>query len=66
MFRLSYKPGGKLEFKSFSVAVYYIADDKNIKNNLSAFEKKFRTKLSQLQHKEYSCQKEQADNYIKC
>jgi len=51
MFRLSYKPGGKLEFKSFSVAVYYIADDKNIKNNLSAFEKKFRTKLSELQQK---------------
>jgi leucyl aminopeptidase len=51
MFRLSYKPGGKLEFKSFSVAVYYIADDKNIKNNLSAFEKKFRIKLSELQQK---------------
>jgi leucyl aminopeptidase len=51
MFRLSYKTGGKLEFKSFSIAVYYIADDKNIKNNLSAFEKKFRTKLSKLQQK---------------
>lgn len=51
MFRLNYKPGGKLEFKSFSVAVYYIADDKNIKDNLSAFEKKFRTKLSELQIK---------------
>ena len=51
MFRLSYKPGGKLEFKSFSVAVYYIADDKNINKNLSVFEKKFKTKLSQLQIK---------------
>ncbi len=51
MFRLSYKPGGKLEFKSFSVAVYYIADDKNIKNTLTAFEKKFRIKLSALQLK---------------
>jgi len=51
MFRLSYKPGGKLGFKSFSIAIDYIADDKNIKNNLSIFEKKFRTKLSELQQK---------------
>jgi leucyl aminopeptidase len=51
MFKLSYKPGGKLEFKSFSMAVYYVADDKNIKKNLFAFEKKFRTKLSELQIK---------------
>ena len=51
MFKLSYKPGGKLVFKSFSVAVYYIADDKNIKNNLYAIEKKFRIKLSELHKK---------------
>jgi leucyl aminopeptidase len=51
MFKLIYKPGEKLEFKSFSVAVYYIADDKNIKISLSAFEKKFRIKLSELQIK---------------
>jgi len=51
MFKLSYKPGGKLEFKSFSVAIYYIADDKNIKNNLTAFEKKFRVRLSEVQIK---------------
>ena len=49
MFKLSYNPGGKLLFKPLSMAVYYIADDKNIKNNLSAFEKKFRIKLSELQ-----------------
>ncbi len=57
MFKLSYKPGGKLVFKSFSVAIYYIADDKNIKKNLSTFEKKFRTKLSELQIKNFLAKK---------
>ena len=33
------------------MAVYYVPDDKKIKDNLSAFEKKFRTKLSELQLK---------------
>lgn len=51
MFKLSYNPGDKLLFKPLSMAVYYVPDDKKIKDNLSAFEKKFRTKLSELQLK---------------
>jgi leucyl aminopeptidase len=51
MFKLSYKPGDKLVGKPLATAVYYIADDKNIKESLFAFEKKFRIKLSELQRK---------------
>lgn len=51
MFKLNFKPGGKLFFQKLSIAVHYIADDKNIKNNLSVFEKKFRIKLTELQIK---------------
>ncbi|MCZ7612888.1 MAG: hypothetical protein M5T52_04945 [Ignavibacteriaceae bacterium] len=39
MFKLNFKPGGKLFFQKLSIAVHYIADDKNIKNNLAVFEK---------------------------
>ena len=53
MFKLSYNPGGKLLFKPLSTAVYYIAEDKNIKDNLSEFEKKFRIKLSELHRKNF-------------
>ena len=51
MFKLSYKPGDKLVAKPLATAVYYIADDKNIKASLSTFEKKFRIKLQELQRK---------------
>ncbi|MBV6422213.1 MAG: Cytosol aminopeptidase [Ignavibacteriaceae bacterium] len=51
MFKLNFKPGGKLFFQKLSIAVHYIADDKNIKNNLAVFEKKFRIKLTELQIK---------------
>jgi leucyl aminopeptidase len=51
MFRLSYKPGGKLVFKPYSTAVYYVLDNKNLKQSLSNFEKKFKLKLSSLQLK---------------
>jgi leucyl aminopeptidase len=52
MFRLSFKAGGKaISFKALSTAVHYLADDKNLKNNLVLFEKKFRIKLSALQQK---------------
>ena len=51
MFKLSYKPGDKLVAKLLAMAVYYIADDKNIKESLSDFEKKFKIKLSELQRK---------------
>ncbi len=51
MFKLNYKTGVKLGFDSLSVAMIYIQDDKNIKSNLEAFEKKFRIKLSELQKK---------------
>jgi leucyl aminopeptidase len=48
MFKLSYKPGGKLVFKPYSVAVYYVVDNKNLKQSLIQFEKKFKLKLSSL------------------
>jgi len=51
MFKLSYKLGGKLIFKPLSMAVYYLPDDKNIKNNLTEYEKRFRIKLSELHKK---------------
>lgn len=51
MFRLSYKIGGKLMFSPFSISVHYIADDRNIKNSLASFERKFKIKLSELQIK---------------
>ena len=51
MFRLNYKQGTKLTFQSLSLAVYYINDDKNIKNSLESFERKFRVKISELQKK---------------
>lgn len=51
MFKLSYDQGNKLLFKPLSMAVYYIPDDKIVKNNLLVFEKIFRTKLSELQVK---------------
>ena len=49
MFRLNYKQGTKLTFQSLSLRVYYINDDKNIKNSLESFERKFRVKISELQ-----------------
>ena len=51
MFKLSYNPGGKLLFKPLSTAVYYVAEDRKLKENLSKFEKKFRIKLSDLHKK---------------
>jgi leucyl aminopeptidase len=51
MFKLSYNLGGKLSFKPFTTAVYYISDDKQAKANLTEFEKKFRIKLSELHRK---------------
>ncbi|MEJ2105376.1 MAG: M17 family peptidase N-terminal domain-containing protein [Ignavibacteriaceae bacterium] len=49
MFRISFKSGAEIvSFTSFSCVVYYLAEDKNLKENLSAFEKKFRIKLSEL------------------
>ena len=51
MFKLSYNLGDKLLFKPLSMAVYYIYDDKKLKDNLLVFEKKFKTKLSELQIK---------------
>jgi len=51
MFKLNYKPGVKSGFDNLSVAIYYIQDDKKINNTLTAFEKKFRIKLSELQRK---------------
>jgi leucyl aminopeptidase len=52
MFRLSFKAGGKkVLFKSYSTAISYMVDDKNLKTNLILFEKKFRIKLSELQKK---------------
>lgn len=49
MFKLNFKPGGKFAFQQFSFAVHYLADDKNIKINLAAFERKFKIKLTELQ-----------------
>ena len=57
MFKFIFNPGGKLSFKPLSTAVYYIAEDKNIKNNLSKFEKKFRIKLSELHKKNFFAKK---------
>lgn len=51
MFKLSYNPGGKLLFKPLSMAIYYIPEGKNIQDNLTEFEKKFRIKLSELHRK---------------
>jgi leucyl aminopeptidase len=49
MFRINYKSGAKIvSFAPQSYAVYYLSDDKNLKNNLAAFEKKFKLKLSEL------------------
>lgn len=57
MFKLSYKLGGKLIFKPLSMAVYYLPDDKNIKNNLTEYEKRFRIKLSELHKKNFLAKK---------
>lgn len=51
MFKLTYKPGGKLIFKPYSAAVYYVIDNKNLKQSITQFEKKFKLKLSSLQQK---------------
>lgn len=49
MFRISFKSDAKLvSFSSFSCVVYYLPEDKNLKENLLEFEKKFRIKLSEL------------------
>jgi leucyl aminopeptidase len=48
MFKLNFIPGRKLVFKSFSTAVYFVADDKSIKINLAKLEKKFKIRLSEL------------------
>lgn len=48
MFKLNFIPGRKLVFKSLSTAVYFVADDKRIKDNLAKFEKKFKIRLSEL------------------
>jgi leucyl aminopeptidase len=57
MFKLSYNPGGKLLFKPLSTAVYYIAEDKILKDNLFEFEKKFRVRLSELHRKNFFSKK---------
>ena len=64
MFKLNYKPGGKLGFDNLSVAMYYIQDDKNINDNLTAFEKKFRIKLSELQKKNLLVKKNKQLNFF--
>lgn len=51
MFNLNYKIGVKSGFDTLAVGVYYIIDDKNINKNLTAFEKKFRISLTELQKK---------------
>jgi len=52
MFRINYKVGGeKIAFGKLSCAVYYLIDDKKIKNNLDAFEKNFKVRLSELERK---------------
>ena len=52
MFRLSYTVGSKpIKYKSLSTAVFYLADDKNLKSYIISFEKKFRIKLSDLNKK---------------
>ncbi|MDH3268459.1 MAG: hypothetical protein OEM46_06350, partial [Ignavibacteria bacterium] len=57
MFKLNYKTGVKSGFDNLSVAIYYIQDDKNINDNLTALEKKFRIKLSELQRKNFLAKK---------
>jgi len=57
MFKFRYIQGRKLLFEPFSMALYYIADDKNIKNNLVTIEKKFRIKLSELHRKNFLAKK---------
>ncbi|MBK9099918.1 MAG: leucyl aminopeptidase [bacterium] len=57
MFRLNYKIGGKLIFSPLSIAVHFITDDKNIKNSIATFEKKFKIKLSELQLKNIQAKK---------
>ena len=52
MFSLSFKAGSKSwSFGNFSTLIYYLVDDKNLKNNLIEFEKKFKIKLSEPQKK---------------
>ncbi len=51
MFRLNYKIGSKLIFDNLSIVVDYLHDNKNLSDNIIAFEKKFRIKLSELQKK---------------
>lgn len=49
MFRISFNSGTKIvSVAPFSYLVYYISDDKHLKENLLNFEKKFRIKLSEL------------------
>ena len=64
MFKLNYKLGGKLGFDNLSVAMYYIQDDKSINDNLIAFEKKFRIKLSELQKKNLLVKKNKQLNFF--
>lgn len=57
MFRLNYKIGGKLIFSPLSIAVHFVTDDKNIKNSINTFEKKFKIRLSELQLKNIQAKK---------
>jgi len=54
MFKLSYKIGTKPVFDSFSMGLYYIKDDKNLKKNIDEFEQRYKLKLSELQKKNLS------------